>query len=70
MISHKLIAVSSLTAALAACSSSSSMTTAPADDSGGPLETSNPSPEGSTDTGAKDAGSATAVIGALSITTS
>jgi hypothetical protein len=68
MISHKLIAVSSLTAALAACSSSSSMTTAPAGDSG-PLETSNPSPEGSTDTGAEDAGSATAVIGALAITT-
>jgi hypothetical protein len=68
MISHKLIAVSSLTAALAACNSSSSMTTAPAGDSG-PLETSNPSPEGSTDTGAEDAGSATAVIGALAITT-
>src|SRR5580658_1146125 len=68
MISHKIIAVSSLTAALAACSSASSMTTAPADDSG-PLETSNPSPEGSTDTGAEDAGSATAVIGALAITT-
>src|SRR5580693_2117073 len=67
MISHKIIAVSSLTAALAACSSSSSMTTAPAGDSG-PLETSNPSPEGATDTGAEDAGSARAVIGALAIT--
>src|SRR5580658_3165171 len=68
MISHKLIAVSSLTAALAACNSSSSMTTAPAGDSG-PLETSNPIPEGSTDTGAEDAGSATAIIGSLAITT-
>ena len=68
MISHRIIAVSSLTAALAACTGSSSMTTASAGNSG-PLDTSNPSPEGSTAAGAEDASSATAVIGALAITT-
>jgi len=67
MNSYKILAVSSLTAALAACSSSS-MTAAPAGN-GGPLDTSNPSPEASTAAGAEDASSSTPVIGALAITT-
>src|ERR1700723_322253 len=66
MRSSKIIAVSSLAAALAACSSSGSMTAAPTGDAG-PSGTSSPSPDASTD--AEDAGPATAVIGALPITT-
>jgi hypothetical protein len=68
MLSSKTIAVSSLAAALAACSSSSPMTTAPAG-YGGPSDASSPSPKASTDAEAEDAGPATAVIGTLAITT-
>src|ERR1700733_10861087 len=68
MRSSKIIAVSSLAAALAACSSSGSMTTAPTGDAG-PSGTSSPSPDTSTDAEAEDGGPATAVIGALPITT-
>jgi hypothetical protein len=68
MLSSKIIAVSSLAAALAACSSSSPMTTAPAG-YGGPSAASSPSPKVSTDAEAEDAGPATAVIGGLAITT-
>jgi hypothetical protein len=66
MLSSKTIAVSSLAVALAACGSSSSMTAAPTGD-GGPLDTPSPSPKA--DAEAEDTGPATAVIGALAITT-
>ncbi len=68
MLSSKIIAVSSLAVALGACSSTSSVTTAPAGD-GGPQETTGPSPEASTAPGAGGAGPATAVIGPLAIAT-
>jgi hypothetical protein len=68
MSHYKLVAFSSLAAALAACSSTSSMTTPPAGDSG-PLATSSPRPQASTDADAEGAGQTTGVIGALTITT-
>ena len=68
MLSSKTIAVSSLAVALAACGSSSSMTAVPSGDSG-PLDTPSPSPKESADAEAEDTGRATAVIGALAITT-
>ena len=68
MLSSKTIAVSGLAAVLAACGSSSPMAAAPAGDAGPPTTVS-PNPQASTDAEAEGPGQATAVIGALAITT-
>src|SRR5580692_2526346 len=67
MLSSKAVAISSLAVALAGCSSSSSMTAAPGGD-GAPMAAT-PSPQASIDAGTENASAATAVVGALTITT-